>query len=42
MFSPELLDNTFVEARALNQTININNQLFEKIHEFGKFEIYLN
>ena len=30
MFSQNPLDNTFVEARALNQTININNQLLEK------------
>ena len=36
------LDNSFLEARVLQQTININNQLLEKIHEFGKFEIYLN
>ena len=42
VFLQNPLDNTFVEARALHQTININNQLLEKIHEFGKFEIYLN
>ena len=42
VFLQNPLDNTFVEARALHQTININNQLIEKINEFGKFEIYLN
>ena len=36
------LDNSFIEARAMQQSININYQLIEKIHEFGKFEIYLN
>ena len=42
VFLQNPLDDTFVEARASHQTININNQLLEKIHEFGKFEIYLN
>ena len=36
------LDNSFIEARAMQQSININYQLIEKINEFGKFEIYLN
>lgn len=36
------MDNSFIEARAMQQSININYHLLEKIHEFGKFEIYLN
>jgi hypothetical protein len=36
------LDNSFIEARAMQQSININYQLIERISDFGKFEIYLN
>ena len=42
VFLKNPLDNSFVEARAMQQSININYQLIEKINNFGKFEIYLN
>ena len=42
VFLKNPLDNSFIEARAMQQSININHQLLERIHEFGKFEIYLN
>ena len=36
------VDNSFLEVRALQQSIKINQKLIEKIHEFGKFDLYLN
>lgn len=36
------LDESFLEIRALQQKVNISTQLLQKLHEFGKFEIYLN
>jgi DNA polymerase-3 subunit alpha len=42
VFLKNPIDNSFLEVRALQHNININFKLIEKIHQFGKFEIYLN